>query len=271
MKKTLTAAEKAIPYAKYYDMPVDLLTEEEERLCAAPLPIEQVLPIEQAAQFVVGGDAFIGAPNGYYLYADGRSYRANCKVVPNVTRDMCLWWFQWMSYQPKGIGKECGHLRYKIWCPLDHWDYYPLNENDPSAGNVVVESFELGAGEPLRYMVGRDGDPAALGITQEMMEKAHAEGRWPGVGSGFDLEGNPTGVSISQFRDVPGGCEWSARSWSGYTFREGKLVKVENFKKQTVADARGEIVHNLVEESRLGKLLPLIYAEYKDKPIDEDF
>lgn len=263
MKRPLSPEELQIPYSKYFDgLPVDGPTEEEYGWMAQPLAPEQVLPIEQAANFVLAGGAFVGAPNGYYIFPDGRSYTANTMVLPGLTVELCQWWFRWLnSYHPKHVSPECGNLRYKIWCPPDHWDHAP---------GRIVESFDLGAGAEPKVMRNAGGDPAALGITPEMLAAAQAEGRFPGVGCGFTDEMIPTGVGVNQFRDVPGGCEWSSRSWSGYAIREGRLIRLENPLPVDPADPRNEMLHNLTEGRHLAKLLPLIYAEYKDKPWEED-
>ena len=63
MKLPLSPQELALPYAKYYELPVDGPTEEELHWFDQPLPPDQVLPIDQAANFVKGGNSFIGAPN----------------------------------------------------------------------------------------------------------------------------------------------------------------------------------------------------------------
>ena len=270
MKLPLSPQELALPYAKFYELPVDGPTEEELHWFDQPLPPDQVLPIDQAANFVKGGNSFIGAPNGYFIFPDGRSYTANCMFLPGVTVELSLWWFQWLNCRPKSVPREQGNLRYKIWCPLDHWDHGYLLDGDPSSGTRLAESFDRGAGDPPKYMISKGGDPSALGITEELLEAARREGRFPGVGCGFDANGVPTGVGVNQFRNVPGGCEWSSRSWGGYTISDGKLVKLEQFTPANPADCRNEMLHNLTEGRHLSKLLPLLYPEYKDKPFDED-
>lgn len=270
MKKPLTPEELAIPYAKYYDLPVDGPTQEEYGWMAQPLKPEEILPIKDAANFVRGGGAFVGAPNGYYLFPDGQSYTANTMVLPGLTVALCQWWFQWLNHPPKNVPRKYGNLRYKIWCPPDHWDHGFQEEGDPASGTRICESFDLGAGDEPKVMLSRGGDPAALGITPELLAAAAAQGRFPGVGCGYDREGRPTGVGVNQFRDVPGGCEWSSRSWSGYTIREGRLTRLEHPLPVDPAAPRKEMLHNLTEGRHLAKLLPLLYPEYKDKPFDQD-
>lgn len=270
MKKPLSPEELKKPYAKYYELPVAGPTAEERSWFDQPLKPEEVLPIEQAANFVLGHGRFIGAPNGYYVFPDGTGYTSNEGVVPGVTTELCHWWFRWLNHQPKGIPMEQGNLRYKIWCPPDHWYHGLSNPSDPNSRSLIVESFDLGAGAPPKYMLGGGDCPEALGITQKMLDDALAEGREASAGYGFDIHMNPTGVSVQQFRDVPEGCEWSARSWYGYTVKDGKLVKIEPTRKANIEDMVGERLHNLTEIRHLGVILPLIYKDYKDKPWDED-
>ena len=271
MKYPLSPEELKIPYAKYFDsLPVDGPTEEERAMLAQPLPMEEILPIEQAKNFVLSNGAFVGAGNGWRILPDGRSYTANCMVLPGLTVELCQWWFQWLNHPPKSVPRKYGNLRYKIWCPPDHWDHGFRTAGDPTSGSRICESFDLGAGDEPKVLLGSGGDPAALGITEEMLAAARREGRFPGVGCGFDAEENPTTVGVNQFRDVPGGCEWSSRTWGGYTIRAGELIKLEKFRPGDPTAARNEMLHNLAEGRHLAKLLPLIYAEYRDKPFDED-
>jgi len=270
MKRPLSEIEKRKPYAKYFDLPFEMPSEEEYRILEHELPMEEVLPIEDAVNFVLGGDHFKGAPNGYRILPDGRSYTANTKVVKGITLEMNQWWFQWLNTRPKGIPHELGNLKYKIWCPLDHWDHGYQIDGDPTSGSRICESLDLGAGDEPQYMRGKGGFPSAFGVTDEMLEKAESEGRHIGFGWGFDDDGNPTGVSMNQFRVLPEGVEWSSRAWGGYTYEDGKLVKYENFKPRTAESCRNELLHNFAEQEHLPKILVPLYETYHDRPLDDD-
>ena len=270
MKKDLTKEEREKWYSKYFDLEVKKPTPEEYAMLDHPLNLDEVLPIEQAANFVIGGEAFIGTPNGYCILPDGRSYTANCKFIPGVSVEMCQWWFQWLNIRPSGIDPVHGNLKYKIWCPLDHWDHGYQIDGKPESGTRICESFDLGAGDEPQYFRGKGGFPEAYGVTEAMLQKARDEGRFVGFGWSFDDEGNPTGVGVNQFRNVPGGCEWSARGWGGYTFEDKKLVKIKDFKPRSAESCRNEMLHNFTEEAHLPKILIPLYEYYKDRPINEE-
>lgn len=265
MLKPLSPEEWALPYARYYDLPMPELQPEDHAFLEAQLSAGQVLPLERIADFITGDPEKMGAPNGYYVFPDGRSYSACTVLLPGVTAQMMEWWFAWLNEKPAVVPPEQGNLRYKIWCPPDHWDHCYLDENDHDAGFRICESLDLGAGGPKQRMISKSADPAALGITPAMQQQLRDAGVSLKFGMGCDEQGNPGGIGINTFRDVEGGCLWASRGWGGYEVKEGKLTVLEPVPPANVPGMRAELIHNLLERRRLAQILPELYRQYGKK------
>ncbi len=265
MLKPLSPEERALPYAKYYDLPMPEVRPEDAAFLDTQLSRQQVLPVERAADFVTGDPEKMGAPNGYCVLPDGRGCSACTVLLPDVTAEMMVWWFAWLNEKPAEIPAEQGNLRYKIWCPPDHWDHCYLDENDPDAGVRICESLDLGAGAPKQHMISKRADPAALGITPAMQQALRDAGVPLIFGMGCDEQGNPGGMGINTFRDVEGGCLWASRGWGGYAVKDGAVVALEPVAPANPEAMRAELLHNLLERRRLAQILPELYREYGRK------
>ena len=262
MPTPLSPEERALPYARYYDLPMPELLPEDAGFLDTPLKPEQVLPVERAADFITGDPLKMGAPNGYCVLPDGRNYSACTVLLLGVTAEMMEWWFEWLNHKPASVPPEQGNLRYKIWCPPDHWDHCFLDEADHDAGFRICESLDLGGGAPKQRMISKSADPAAVGITPVMQQALQEAGIPLKFGMGCDEHGDPGGIGINTFRDVAEGCVWASRGWGGYAVRDGKLTALEPTGPADPAGMRAELLHNLLERRRLAQILPELYAEY---------
>lgn len=43
---------------------------------------------------------------------------------------MIDWWFIWHFITPPNVPEGNGNLRYKIWCPNEHWDTGVVDKKD---------------------------------------------------------------------------------------------------------------------------------------------
>ena len=127
----LCTEEKLLSYAKYYYIDPDPLNPLAAQILRQPIAKEDVLwPEDVETMFAPGyQDAMLG-----YCLFEGGSYSSLYAQLPGVNVKMLDWWFVWMTLPPKSVPREQGNLRYKIWCPLGHWDHGYLVDGDPSSG-----------------------------------------------------------------------------------------------------------------------------------------
>lgn len=269
-KLPLIPEEQALPYAKYYDLPVVGEPPEDKPFLDNPLRPEQVLSVYNAKDFILPEGGYLGNDIGYALLPDGTNYSACAVKLPGVYPHMMKWMFQWMDTGSPKIPEGCGNLRYKIWCPPDHWDQGALDKSRPGEGAFINESLDLGQGASRIYIHTRMTALSAIGIDAEDEKRIFDSGCAVTLGLGYTKEDVPTGIGINFFREIPGGCEWISRGWGGYTVVDGKIEKIEGYQAPSLADMRTELLHNLVERRHLPKFLPQLYAEQGNKPLDED-
>ena len=107
----LTAAERALPYAKFYDLPITPIPEEKLAVLAAgPIDPSLALKIEDRNDLFKPG--YLPCEIGYCVMPNGTGFLANRTEMPGVTPEMFEWWFAWHSLED---------LRYRIWDPEDHY------------------------------------------------------------------------------------------------------------------------------------------------------
>ena len=272
--KPLCEEERALPYAKYYDLPVEGRRSSDAQWLDHPMDQAKVLPPERAKEFIVT-DRDPENSVGWCLLDNGTSYIACHEKLENITPQMMGWWFGWFWRKPDSIPEGHGNIRYKIWCPPDHWDLGPVPEGKPGAGrHFLDESLDLGIGKVRVYSIQaepKDCDLSIIGISESEQKNLEDQGCVITFGPGYDRNLNPGGIGINFFRPAEGGCDWYSRGWGGYTVENGKIVKLPNFQPASAFELQTELMHNLAERRHLTKFLPELYAQYKDKAINEEF
>ena len=269
-KLPLCPEELALPYAKYYELPFDGVTPEDAEFLTKPMSVEKAMPISETLHYMQAGGRDAYAPNGYCNLPDGTSYSSCTVFLPGVTPEMTEWWFTWLNHPPKSVPAGNGNLKYKIWCPADHWDHHYLDEKNPDAGMRICESLDLGAGSPRKHIINKSLPYDLLGIPQEEICKLEAAGTVLKFGCGCGEDGIPGGIGVNVFAAAPGGCVWSSRGWGGWVPKDGKLVRNPSFVPGPEKDTQLELTHNVLERRHLAVFLPELYAAYHEKPFDED-
>lgn len=273
-KTELFAEEKEMPLAKYfYDYPLH---------CLGPLQaqiIEQCNPMDpddaiKPENFLdlLKPEGYDKVELGYCMFQDGSGYIATYRVVPpHITDDMLRWYRHWMNNYSKSMVYGHGNLRYKIWNPADHYDHYFVNWTDPTDGIFTTESLDMGEGERKYHTIRHDYDLFEFGLTEERLKELHDAGsqvRRYSSWESFDHPGAHLTLSIT--RPCPfGGMEVRSREWIGWRPHQGKLIREERTECSNEY-LRKVVIHTLTEWEHLYTLLPDLYAEYKDKPLDED-
>lgn len=276
----LSEAEKKLPLAKYYDIPLEPLGPLQQQIIDAG-PIDPGLALKPENLLdLLKPEGYAKAEYGYCMMDDGAGYLATYSVYPGCTTRMMGWWFRWLNVHTKGMPEGQGNLKYKIWCPPDHFDHGFINKKDGADGIYTVESLDLGQGESKIYSVRHPINLRDLGLTEERERELKAAGCWFDCAwvSYHSLE-EPhrelpgTILSLSLSRPYPfGGVEKCFRVWVGYGMKDGKLYFNSETPASMLCDAylKKIQIHATVEAQHLAKFLPQLYEEYHDRPDWED-
>ena len=259
----LTAEERALPYSKFYDLPITPIPEEKLAVLAGgPIDPSLALKIEDRNDLFLPGD--LPCEIGYCVMENGAGFLANSTFMPGVTPEMFDWWFAWHSLED---------LRYRIWDPEDHFyarqqnrektldQSLPMRERTWGTQHVVLE--DIGGGpDPLilnfRYPHEMGYDESKVG-TEACATMMCANGHGPVPGEGV------AAIMTHFVREVEGGIVLRSRFWIGYGLVDGQLVKlVPDGVSVPLEIVQGLFAHSLKEFGHLAAILPQVYAENKD-------
>ena len=168
----LKPEERALSYAKYYDLPITPIPPEKLAvLQAGPIDPKLALPIERRNDLLNPG--YLDCEVGWCVMENGTGYLANLTPMPGVTPEMFNWWFAWHGLED---------MRYRIWDPEDH--FYARQQNpdrikDPGVpmreknwGTVHFVLEDIGPGPDELVELGdiateADVEPASYKITEK--------------------------------------------------------------------------------------------------------
>lgn len=262
-RSVLTAEERALPYAHFYDLPMTPIPDEKLAILAAgPMDCANALPIERRNDIFLPG--YLPGEVGYCIMPDGSAHVANCTKMPGVTAEMFEWWFAWHCLND---------LRYRIWDPEDHFfartrnpekvldSSVPLREKTWGTVHHVLEDVGPGPEELLlnfRY-------PHELGYEEEKVGTELCATMMCANGHGVNPGEGVAAIMTHMIREIEGGVELRSRFWIGYGYADGKIVKLipDGVQVPEIA-ARSLFAHNLKEFSHLATVLPLVYAQEKN-------
>jgi hypothetical protein len=209
---------------------------------------------------------------GYCMFPDGSGYIATYRVLPpHITPEMEKWYRRWRNFKSKSMVPGHGNLRYKIWMPADHVDHYFCNWIDAENGIMTEESLDLGEGDRAFVSVRHEFDLKEYGLSEERLKELRDAGctlSGKGTYETFDEPGSH--IQMSYSRPCPtGGIETRSREWIGWRPVNGKLVRDE---RTYVSEEymRKVVIHNCIEWPHLYSMLPDLYAEYHNQPMDAD-
>ncbi|MDR1807922.1 MAG: hypothetical protein LBR33_08445 [Propionibacteriaceae bacterium] len=279
-RQTLSPEERALPLARYFDLPLHRPGPlQQELLDRMPLDESAATPPEDWLDILqpVGYQA---AEYGYCLRHDGTGYIASYTTYPGCTPAMLAWYFRWINIHSAHMPPGQGNLRYKIWNPADHWDHYFLNGHDKSGGIFTVESLDLGEGEEMLGSIRHALDPRDFGLTTARWEALQEAGCWvdcatesfhPRDDPSTDLPGTHLFLTLTRINPW-GVLEKITREWIGWGVADGALAIDTSTPDWMLTEAylKKVVTHGTVEAQQLGKFLPELYARYKDLPDDAD-
>ena len=252
-RPVLTAEERKLPYAKYYDLPITPIPAEKIAVLeAGPIDPSLALKIEDRNKLFEPG--YLPCEIGYCVMEDGSAYLANRTEMPGVTPEMFEWWFAWHGLED---------MRYRIWDPEDHfYARQQMREKvlDPKVpmrektwGTVHIVREDIGAGPDdlileFRYPHELGYDESKVG-TKDCAAMMCANGHGPVPGQGVAAVGS----------------ELRSRFWIGWGLVNGQVVKlVPDGVRVPVEVPMGLFAHNLKEFGHLATILPDLYKEEKD-------
>ncbi|MCU6760899.1 Uncharacterised protein [uncultured Roseburia sp.] len=252
-------------YFKYYLQELAQAEPEHyERFLKAPISPEQALAFSDRNGLFENMEE--KAEIGYCIMPDGTGYIANLTKMPGVTTEMIDWWFAWHGLD---------NLRYKIWDPEDHykaetqnkvraldlslsyrerlWDTtHEITEDTGMGPDNIVINFKYPG--DVGYDVSKIGTKACSTLI---------------VGKGFG-KGQPPLATIPTImthfvREVEGGIELRSRFWMGWTYENGRDVKIlpEGMRVPPMGPMSLG-AHCIKEFTNLAAILPQVYAEEKD-------
>jgi hypothetical protein len=276
----LSLEEKKLPLAKYYDLPLYGPGPREQQLIdAGPIDPKWAIKAEDFLD-LLQPSGYTRAEYGYCMMPDGSGYVATYTVYPDCTPAMLGWWFRWLNVHSRGMPEGQGNLKYKIWNPADHFDHGFINGRDKAGGIYTVESLDLGQGEEMVYTIRHPVNLRDCGLTEEREMALKAAGCWVDCAFESFHSVDPshkqypgTHLCLTLSRTSPLGImEKRTREWIGYGVQDGKV----HFDASTPSSMLcGEylkkvLIHGTVEAQQLGRFLPELYAQYHDRPDDED-
>jgi hypothetical protein len=276
----LSPEEKKLPLAVYFDLPLHSPGPREQQILdAGPTDPKLAIKAENFLDLLHPTD-YQKVEYGYCMMEDGTGYLAVYTTYPNCTPEMLGWWFRWLNVHTKGMPKDKGNLKYKIWNPADHYDHGFINGKDKHGGIYTVESLDLGQGEPMVYTVRHPLNPRDFGLSEEREKELRAAGCW--IDCCYESFHSPepqhrqypgTHLFLTLSRRSPlGGLEKITREWIGYGVKDGKVVRDTTTPASMVCAEylRKVMVDATTEAQQLSKFLPELYARYKDLPDDAD-
>jgi hypothetical protein len=287
-KKTeLSPEEKRSPLIKYYDIPLSALEPLRQQIIdfACPLDPKRAIKAKNMLDLLKKTTGYEKEEYGYCMMEDGSGYIATYTTYPNCTPEMLAWWFRWLNVYPKSVPRGNGNLKYKIWCPPDHYDHDFINGKDKMDGIWTVESLDLGKGEDMKGTIRHPFNLKDYGLTEKNEKDLKAAGCW--VDSSYVTFHTPdplhtpgmthkqlpgASIQLTQSRMSPlGFMEKRSRVWVGYTIKDGKVVRDESTPADQLCEEflRKGLIHATIEAQQLSKWLRELYAEYHNKPDDE--
>jgi hypothetical protein len=287
MKKgpELNPQEKKLPLAKYYDIPLTPPGPLQQQIIDS-CPIDPKLAIKAKNMLdLLKPTGYDKVEYGYCMMEDGTGYVAVYTTFPSCTPAMLSWWFRWLNVYPKNLPKGKGNLKYKIWCPPDHYDHDFINGKDSSDGIWTVESLDFGEGDKKFGTIRHSFNLRDFGLTRERENELKAAGCWidpsyvtlhtpdpyhePGM-SHTQTPGTVLSLTLSRMTPL-GFMEKRSRMWIGYTVKDGKVVRDKSTPSSMLCEEflKKLLIHATVEAQQSSKWLPQLYAEYHNKPDDE--
>ncbi|MBE6016295.1 MAG: hypothetical protein E7233_01625 [Lachnospiraceae bacterium] len=286
----VTEAEKQMKLYKYYTRPFrNIGPLYSMAVDHGPMDEHFALPTSNLGAHLLLPGEYESVLLGYCKHPEGGAFIRHYQMYPGASYDMLKWYYTWINIPFKTQPAGCGNMKYKIWCPINHFTHAFINGKDRTDGVMTQESHNLDMydGTPLatefvsvRYPL----DLTQFGMTGQQLDELKNAGCWidPAVIRYYDPKdywekgiltpsiGSNIMVTIS--RPAPFGVEKIACEWVGWTVEDGKVVRDLNTPEWRMGYdwLEMKLNHATAEAQHLSEMLPELYAEYSGKPMDEE-
>jgi phloretin hydrolase len=259
LNSKLTTKEKKMPESKYYNPEfAPLPSDVEAAFLSGPIDSADALQFEDINDLFEPG--YLAVENGFCLNPDGTGFVAVKTYLPGATADMIQWWFWWHANK---------NIRYKIWCPGDH--YAISVENEEQQNNKAL-TYEQRRVDNIHYPYEDTGSgvlelsihfvsPETFGIDTSKFDEMGIEAVVCGI-VGYMIGEVPLQHTkmIHVFRKYGNGLELRSRFWPGIV-----LPSVELRQLAITQDVVEDLAyHCSLEYNHLAEFLPRIYQEFKN-------
>lgn len=260
-------------YYKYFNHPPlkELSPDEIHSLTSEPKPAEQGLEFKDRA--ALQDMDYVPEPSGYYLLKSGGILFSCTTKTPDLTDNMINWWFLWHQFD---------QLRYSLWNPEDHKSIRIVPENLQrfTDGRIPFNERLWGTHSyPTESMNGEEGgeeidiqfvDPASQGYDDNKLGTAASLAMVvaPGVQDHGGIK-VPVLMTEELRQGTDGNNIWAARWWLGYDVKNNPERAVSIPHREGIARAGAMlVVHSRKEMTHLNEVLPLLYKEYGNRPLE---
>ncbi len=273
----LSPEERALPIAKYYDLPVYGPGPREMQILDKYCPMDpaDAIPVEHFLDLL--NDDYMKVELGCCRMPDGSGYLASYTHYPHCTPKMLAWFFRWLNVHTPDMPKGT-NLKYKIWNPIGHVDHGFTDEPHKTGGIYEVEALDMGAGDLPFYSIRHPFNLKDYGLTDKREKELNDAGCF--IDCAVEkfytndeehklLPGTHLTLTFSRFCPT-GGMEKRTREWLGYGVENGKIYFDKDTPDYTFTNEwmKEVLFHNITEAQRLDMILPELYETYKDIPDD---
>ncbi len=236
--------------------------------------VDQSKALEFADRRRIFRPDYVPEEPGCYSLKTGGLVVSSYVPVPDITREMMDWWMVWHQFDP---------LRYALWDPQDHYDVsvtpevrkqlldesIPMGQRIWNAPCQVLESFN---GEKPEVNVIHFCNPARAGYDESIIGTEECYSILCALDT---MKKGPFSIPITMtevLRKGPDGTNiWSAHWWMGAIVENGADKTVNLIIRPIIRKVAATlVVHNQIEMKHLNKVLPKLYAAYKDKPLEAE-
>lgn len=270
MAPNLTEQERKLPYAKYFDWkhgPEDALAVAEFQADRALDPEACMTPM-QVNDLTAPGE--LPVEYGCCVMPDGSGFIANRIRMPSVTPEMFAWFLTWFAFE---------NARYKIWWPESHYGVSSSESDQAKLLDPRRACWGKLRGTTREVLEDMGNGPEKIRMTYILPEEfgfdmskfpQEPQEAFVSIPLGGPMDAPSQNLLCHYFMAHPdGGGVLRTRFWVGWGMVNGEKVLTlpagAHVPKQIL---RNMWWHNIQEFSRLRDLLPLLYEELHDKPLD---
>lgn len=265
MKPEITEAERKEAFSDLFFKPMALVDPALlEQMAKSPVDPARATSIQERNEILHPG--YQKVENGYCRMPDGSGFVATKVEMKGVTPEMIEWWFIWHGLKS---------LRYKVWCPSQHYGIYVLERDleqrlnqdlsyrERNWGTTDVVTEDVGAGPKQMHLTFLS--PKAYGYDAALIPNGDAI-------ISANVTDPDTGLGLITFshviRKIPGGIEYRSHYWQGYQVNEkGEAQAVSIPEGGFPMDVmKGCAYHSLEEYHNLAEILPGLYEQYRNRP-----